>query len=130
MGNGPGFHDRGGPRGLQGLAHQGQVPGLETPRREMGVQRAWILGRMVNRRMSGRKMGGPHSPAWSQAAIGLPSRGGFIMARIASGEGAGSRLGSLSSSDWTHKRREEAQVSGLTPGRRAHTPGELPPFTP
>lgn len=74
--------------------------------------------------------GGPHSPAWSQAAIGLPSRGGFIMARIASGEGARSRLGSLSSSDWTHRRREEAQVSGLTPGRRAHTPGELPPFTP
>lgn len=35
--------------------------------------------------------GGPNSPAWSQAAIWPPSHRGFIMARIASGEGAGSR---------------------------------------
>lgn len=77
MGNGPGLHDKGGPRGLQGLAHQGQVPGLETPRREMGVQRAWILGRMVNRRMSGRRGEGHILLLGPRLPSGFPLAGGL-----------------------------------------------------
>ena len=42
--------------------------------------------------------GGSGSPAWSQVAI-QPSPRELITARIASGEGAGSCLGSLSISD-------------------------------
>lgn len=49
------------------------------------------------------------------------------MARIASGEGAGSCLGSLSISDCdllrgTHRRREGAQVSGLISEVQAQVP--------
>lgn len=58
--------------------------------------------------------GGPGSPAWSQAAV-QPSPRELITARTASGEGAGSCLGSLSISDCDllggpRRRREGAWV--------------------
>lgn len=58
---------------------------------------------------------GPNSPAWSQVAIWPPPHRGFIMARLASGEGA---------------RREGVQASGLTSEAHGLRPGDLPPFTP
>lgn len=50
---------------------------------------------------------GPNSLAWSQVAIWPPPHRGFIMARLASGEGA---------------RREGAQTSGLTSEAHAQVP--------
>lgn len=55
MGNGLGLHGRGGARGLQGLVHQSQVSGWETPG---WGQRAEIPGRVVNPRIAGRRQKG------------------------------------------------------------------------
>lgn len=114
MGNGLGFHGRGGARGLQGLVHQSQVTGWETPRQGQGAEIPW---RMVNPRMAGRRRKGMILLPGLRLPSGLFPRG-FFMARIASGEGACSWLGSLSNSDCdllggAHRRREGAQVSGL-----------------
>lgn len=70
--------------------------------------------------------GGSDSATWSQTAI-QPSHREFIMARIASGDGAGSCLGSLSISDCDllggpHRRREGAQVSGRISEVQAQVP--------
>lgn len=114
MGNGLGFHGRGGARGLQGLVHQSQVSGWETPRRGQGAEIPW---RVVNPRMAGRRREGMILLPGLRLPSGLSPRE-FFMARIASGEGACSWLGSLSNSDCdllggAHRRREGAQVSGL-----------------
>lgn len=99
--------------GGRGGATASPEPGLLKPDfrlgKHLGVGRGvWGLGGRAESLDPGQggelqdgreQKGGPNSPAWSQAAIWPPSHEGYIMARLASAEGA---------------RREGAQASGLT----------------
>lgn len=115
-GNGPWFRGGVGAGGFSRL-------GLPKPDFRLGKHlsmgrggRVWALGggaASLDPGHGGEPWGGreqkegPNSLAWSQVAIWPPPHRGFIMARLASGEGA---------------RREGAQASGLTSEAHAQVP--------
>lgn len=91
-----------------------------------GGQRGEIPGRVVNPRTAGRRREGMILLLGPSRPSGLPPRE-FFMARIASGEGAWSWVGSLSNSDCgllggPHRRTEGVQVSGLISEVQAQVP--------